>query len=64
MNEKDRMDYRARMHGAFDEGRSEGFRQGAEEKACETVRKLKAMGIPVEQITESAGLTLGEIREL
>ena len=45
-------------------GRAEGLAEGRAEAMKETARKLKAMGIPLEQITEVSGLSAETIASL
>ena len=53
------------MHGQYLEGeskgRAEGRAEGRDERTLEIARKLKADGMPVEQITKYTGLTAEEI---
>ena len=53
-----------RAREAYDIGHSEGEQAGAEQKEQEIGLKLKAMGMPAEQIAEATGLTIEEIEEL
>jgi predicted transposase/invertase (TIGR01784 family) len=46
------------------EGRAEGRAEGLAEAMKETARKLKAMGIPADQITEVSGLSAEAIASL
>ena len=56
------------MHGQYLEGeskgRAEGRAEGRDERTLEIARKLKADGMPVEQITKYTGLTAEEIERL
>lgn len=49
------------MHGQYLEGESKGRAEGRDERTLEIARKLKADGMPVEQITKYTGLTAEEI---
>ena len=46
------------------EGIAEGRAEGRTEALTETARKLKAMGLPAEQIAEGTGLSIEEIARL
>ncbi|MDR1747431.1 MAG: Rpn family recombination-promoting nuclease/putative transposase [Spirochaetaceae bacterium] len=62
--EKARMDYHAGLRGAYDEGRVEGIKQGAEGKAFETAQKMKTAGIVIADIAAFTGLNPEEIEKL
>ena len=57
----------SRLDG-YEEGERAGFskgeRAGAEQKQCEIAKKLKKLGLGMDKISESTGLTLEEIAEL
>ena len=57
-------DTRIREIIAYDRGMAEGEQAGATQKEQEITQKLKAMGMPAEQIAEATGLTIEEIEEL
>ena len=46
------------------EGYSEGYTEGRMEAIIETARKLKDMGIPINQISEASGIPIEEIEGL
>ena len=45
-------------------GRSEGLAEGAYQKACETAKKFREIGIPIDQIAMGTGLSEEEILAL
>ena len=46
------------------EGREEGLKRGREEGRKLMASKLKAMGVPIDTIIESSGLTREEVEKL
>ena len=46
-----------------EEGKIEGKMEGKMDKAIETARKMKDLGISIEVIIKSVGLSEGELRE-
>jgi predicted transposase/invertase (TIGR01784 family) len=49
------------MEEGLERGRAEGLEHGREKALRETARKLKAMGLSAEQITEATGLSPDEL---
>ena len=45
-------------------GFSKGERAGAEQKQCEIAKKLKKLGLGMDKISESTGLSMEEIAKL
>ena len=66
-NEQARQEYRF-MSGfemdAREEGRSEGFSDGAHQKALETAKNFKRLGFDIAKIAEGTGLSVEEIEAL
>ena len=58
------MTYTTRIAEAKSEARKEGIRQGAYQKAIETVKVLKSAGIEINLIINSTGLSPEEIKKL
>jgi predicted transposase/invertase (TIGR01784 family) len=54
---------RAKKQG-WEEGKIEGQKEGAEQKAIETANKLMSMGLTIEQVAEGTGLPLEKVQEL
>ena len=54
---------RAKKQG-WEEGKIEGQKEGAEQKAIETAKNLLKEGLSVEQIARCTNLTLEKIQEL
>ncbi|MBD5262067.1 MAG: hypothetical protein HDS38_08070, partial [Bacteroides sp.] len=52
-----------RMRGARQEGFEEGRAEGRAEALMATARKLKAMGVGIEQISDATGLDIDEIMQ-
>ena len=48
----------------LEEGKKEGLKRGREEERKLMASKLKAMGVPIDTIIESSGLTREEIEKL
>jgi predicted transposase/invertase (TIGR01784 family) len=65
---KAQRDEYSRMQGAIQEGekkgREEGEKEGRKERTNEVARSLKSLGIPVETIARSTGLSPDEIAAL
>jgi predicted transposase/invertase (TIGR01784 family) len=61
---KAQRDEYSRIQGAIQEGRTEGEKEGRKERTNEVARTLKALGIPVETIVLSTGLSPDEIAAL
>ncbi len=53
-----------REQDGFIKGRQEGIKEGIIEGIIETAKKMKAIGIPLEQIIEASGLSKEEIENL
>ena len=53
-----------RAEEAYAKGRSEGEQAGATQEKIEIAKKLIALGLSVEQITEATGLSPEEIESL
>ena len=61
---KFRHDMVSQLEGAHDEGFSQGLEQGAEKSKIEIVRKMKAAGRPLAEISEFTGLLPAAIENL
>ncbi|MBR4974076.1 MAG: hypothetical protein IKY60_00680 [Bacteroidales bacterium] len=57
-------DIRNQIQFAADKGREEGKKEGREEERKLMASKLKAMGVGIDVIIESSGLTREEIEKL
>ena len=67
INEKFRSKYLAvniRETDIYEEGRNDGFAQGAEQKAIETAKNLLLKLIPMDVVAECTGLSLETIKKL
>ena len=64
MRQMAEMDLTSGLNQARREGKMEGITEGKEEEKLEIARKLKSMGIPIPQISESTGLTVEVIKKL
>jgi predicted transposase/invertase (TIGR01784 family) len=67
INEKFRSKYLAvniRETDIYEEGRNDGFAQGAEQKAIETAKNLLLKLIPMDVVAECTGLPLETIKKL
>ena len=65
---KDYWDYYSTVTTAEKKGRAEGLAEGMEkgqqQEKAETVRRLQAMGLTVEQIAQGVELTIDEVKTL
>lgn len=46
------------------EGKSLGLAEGSRQKALETARNLRSMGLSIENISKATGLTVQEVEQL
>ena len=53
-----------RAREAYDEGVAKGEKSGAAQKEREIAKNLKALGLELDKISKSTGLTPSEIEEL
>ena len=53
-----------KFQDAMEEGRAEGRAEGRDEERFSIARNMKQLGIPVDVIVKSTGLTSGEIETL
>ena len=67
INEKFRSDYLAvniRETDIYEEGRNDGFAQGAEQKAIETAKNLLLENLPIDLVVRTTGLPLETVQKL
>ena len=67
INEKFRSDYLAvniRETDIYEEGRTEGISQGAEQAKIETARNFLSMNLSLEQVVQGTGLPLEIVKQL
>jgi predicted transposase/invertase (TIGR01784 family) len=57
-------DIRNQIRYAEKQGLEQGIEQGKEQKALETARNLKALGVSIETIVQGTGLTEEQVRAL
>lgn len=64
--EKARHDEAQALHHAEQEGYREGFQEGYQEGSCrvEIARKMKAAGMPFDQITQVTDLSYSDVERL
>jgi len=62
--ELDRMDYKAMIDTAFDDGVAEGIAKGKIEGKIEIAKMMKNSGEPIEKIVMFTGLSEQDIRPL
>ena len=55
---------RSVLFSSWDDGRQEGLKEGKKEATIEMARNLKQLGVPIETIIKSSGLTEAEIAQL
>ena len=48
----------------MEKGLAEGMEKGQQQEKVETVRRLQALGLSVDQIAQGAGLTAEEVKSL
>ena len=48
----------------MEKGLAEGMEKGQQQEKVETVRRLQALGLTVDQIAQGAGLTAEEVKSI
>ena len=48
----------------MEKGLAEGMEKGQQQEKVETVRRLQALGLSVDQIAQGAGLTTEEVKSI
>lgn len=63
-SQKEYWDYTSTLETAERKGEQKGIQQGIQQEKIDTAQRMKSKGFSVEDISEIAGLTIDEIKEL